>query len=59
MKRIDVRAILRDPVRRRALMVDSIVALQNRAGISTTREQAERAYDAVTRMRSTPRDQGE
>lgn len=45
--RIDVRAILRDPCLRRALMVPVIQATQAREGITTTREQAERAYDRV------------
>jgi len=45
--RIDIRRILRTPILRRSLMVDTIVAIQARAGIVTTREQAERAYDKV------------
>ena len=36
-----------DPVKRRDLMVQSLMALQHREGIMTTREQAERAYDKV------------
>ena len=46
-RRVDVRAILMDPVKRRDLMVQSLMALQHREGIMTTREQAERAYDKV------------
>ena len=42
-KRFDIRAILRDPVKRRTLLVNSIIATQAREGITTTREQAEAA----------------
>lgn len=52
MKRIDVKAILRDPVQRRELMVTTIIATQAREGITTTRAQAEAAYDAVQKERS-------
>ena len=47
--RIDIRAILRDPVQRRRLLVNTIIATQAREGITTTREQAEAAYDKVSR----------
>ena len=47
--RVDVKAILRDPVQRRELMVRTIIATQAREGIVTTREQAENAYDKVWR----------
>jgi hypothetical protein len=47
MRRVDIKGILSDPKLRRELCVGSIVALQNREGIPTTREQAEAAYDAV------------
>lgn len=50
-RRVDIRAILADPTRRRELMVRCIVALQAREGISTTRAQAERAYDRVQQER--------
>jgi hypothetical protein len=43
----DLEAILRNPILRRKLMVDTIIALQAREGIITTREQAEAAYDKV------------
>jgi len=46
-KRIDIRAILRDEVLRRELMVETIIATQAREGIETTREQAEAAYAKV------------
>ena len=48
-RRLNIRAILDDPKQRRHLMVSSIIALQAREGITTTREQAERAYDKVQR----------
>lgn len=47
MGRVDIKGILADPQLRRELCVRSIVAIQNREGIPTTREQAEAAYDAV------------
>jgi hypothetical protein len=45
--RVDIKAILADPVLRRQLMVSTIQCLQNREGIDTTRQQAEAAYDAL------------
>lgn len=51
-RRLDIRTILKDPKLRRELLVDSIVALQNREGIPTTRQQAEAAYDAVASTKS-------
>lgn len=51
MKRVDVRAILADPVLRRELMVATIQAIQAREGIETTKEQAEQAYDSVQSRR--------
>ncbi len=45
--RVNIRAILADPALRRELMVATIQATQNREGISTTRAQAEAAYDVV------------
>lgn len=47
MKRVDIRAILRDPKQRRELMVRTIIATQAREGIVTTRDQAEWAWDKV------------
>jgi len=47
MRRLDVKAILRDPVLRRELMVQSLIAIQARERITTTRQQAEAAYDRV------------
>lgn len=44
-RRVNIRAILLDPRLRRELMVGAIRAIQNREGIPTTVEQAERAYD--------------
>ena len=48
-RRVDVEAILRDPVTRRALRIRSVMALQARAGITTTRDQAAAAVDNVER----------
>ena len=45
--RRDIKKILCDPIKRRALCVMVIIATQAREGIDTTREQAERAYDRV------------
>ena len=45
MKRINIREILRNPEQRRLLMVNCIIALQAREGITTTVAQAEAAYD--------------
>ncbi len=50
-RRIDIKAILADPDLRRELMVSTIQATQAREGIDTTKEQAERAWDAVTQGR--------
>ena len=49
MKRVDIKAILKNSVQRRELMVQTIIATQAREGITTTRAQAEAAYDAVQR----------
>jgi hypothetical protein len=46
-KRFDIKALLRDPVKRRELMVRTIIATQAREGIKTSRAQAEAAYDKV------------
>lgn len=45
--RVNIKKILADPHQRRELMVRCIIATQAREGITTTREQAERAYDKV------------
>ena len=50
-RRVDVKAILRDPVLRKKLMVHTLIATQAREGIQTTVEQAEAAYDKVQRER--------
>ena len=47
MRRIDVRSILKNPDQRKKSMVESIIAIQAREGITTTKEQAEAAYDHV------------
>lgn len=46
-RRVDIKAILADPVKRKALMVDALIATQAREGITTTRAQAEAAYEKV------------
>ena len=46
-KRFDIKSILRDPVKRRELMVRCIVATQAREGIVTSQAQAVAAYDKV------------
>jgi hypothetical protein len=51
MKRIDIKAILADPAKRREMAVRFIMAAQAMEGIETTREQAEAAYDKVARER--------
>lgn len=53
-RRVDVRAILADPRQRRELLVRTLIAIQAREGITTTREQAEDAYDRVQAERRTP-----
>lgn len=45
--RVDIKAILQDSRLRRELMVKTIIATQAREGITTSREQAEAAYDKV------------
>jgi len=47
MARVNIRAILTNPHQRRELMVETIIATQARESITTTREQAEAAYDKV------------
>lgn len=46
-RRIDIKAVLAEPVQRKHLMVDVIIATQAREGITTTKEQAEAAYEKV------------
>jgi hypothetical protein len=48
-RRVDVKAILRDPVTRRALRIRRVMAVQARAGTTTTRDQAAAAGDNVKR----------
>ena len=47
MLRVDIRAILLDPMLRKRMVVSVIIATQAREGIVTTVEQAEAAYDRV------------
>lgn len=48
-KRIDIKKILSDEDLRREMMVNSIIAIQAREGIITTKEQALRAYSSIGR----------
>jgi len=43
----DLQTILDDPEQRRELMMNTIIATQARAGITTTRSQAAAAYDKI------------
>jgi hypothetical protein len=47
VRRINIREIISDDALRKELMIDTIIATQAREGITTTREQAEGAYDKV------------
>lgn len=47
MKRVDIKAILADPEKRKALMIGTLIATQAREGITTTYEQALAAYEKV------------
>jgi hypothetical protein len=47
MQRFDIRSILANPLLRKTLFVRSIIAIQAREGIDTTKEQAVRAYEAA------------
>jgi hypothetical protein len=49
VKRVDIRAILRDPKKSRDLMIRTIIATQAREGIVTTEAQAAAAWDKVQR----------
>lgn len=53
-RRVDIRAILRDPALKRELMVRTIIATQAREGIETTRQQAEAAYDTMNHRKEEP-----
>jgi len=48
MKRVDIKAILKDPALRRRLMASTIKATQEREGIETTWE---RAYEVADQAR--------
>jgi hypothetical protein len=54
MIRVDIREILANPPLRRDLMVETIIATQAREGITTTRAQAEAAYDKVHTEKEQP-----
>lgn len=51
--RVNIKEIIQDTVFRRELMVSTIIAVQAREGIVTTREQAEAAYDKIQKERAT------
>jgi hypothetical protein len=50
-KRVDIRAILRNPAQRRELMIRCIIATQAREDVQTTYKQAAVAYDKVSDYR--------
>ena len=47
LRLVDIKAILADPEKRKDMFVRATIAAQARKGITTTREQAEYAYDKV------------
>ena len=47
MKRYDIKRLLGNRALRKQMMEGAIKALQNREGINTTEEDAERAYEKV------------
>ena len=47
MKRVNIKEILQDPIKKKELMVGVIQFLQNIEDIDTTKEQAENAYDKI------------
>ena len=47
MRRVDIKAILNDPDKKRELTILMIMALQEESGRDADREQAERAYDNI------------
>ena len=53
MSRVNIRAILLDPARRKDLLVRASLAIQHREGLPTTFEQMAKAYDAVLAERCT------
>lgn len=45
--RVPIQEILKDPEKRRKIMIRTIIATQAREGIDTTYEQAEAAYERI------------
>ena len=43
-RRVDIRAILKDPKLRESIMIQCIISIQAREGITTTVEQAKKAW---------------
>jgi len=56
--RIDIRKVLADPHLRREMKMPLIQAIQGREGIDTSREQAEHAYDKVTKEKQAQEGEG-
>ena len=46
-RRVDIRAILADPVKRKKMMVQMLIATQAREGRDLTTEEASAVYDRV------------
>jgi hypothetical protein len=46
-KRWDIKGILKDPKKRKEMIIQSIMAIQYREGIMITYEQAEAAYEKI------------
>lgn len=51
-RRVNIKAILADPVQREGLMVSTIIATQAREGVETTPAQAQAAYRKVQEERA-------
>ena len=45
MTRVPIKEIMKDPVKRKKIMIRTIIAIQAREGITTSYEQAEAAYN--------------
>lgn len=57
LARYNLRAMMADGTLRREIIVGTIIAIQSREGITTTREQAEAAYDHIQNERPETRDE--
>lgn len=47
IRRVDIRAVLKNPAQRRHLMVGALIAIQAREGRDISRERAEEVYDTA------------